>query len=308
MTRLLVGAVLSVVTHGTVVFALVALPRGDTTAPALHVVLVAAPGSASAADQAEGLRRSRGLPKVASRGARPEGVGNRVSAVKVPSALESASPTPPNGTDAFPAMPEQNHEVDTAHSGSRLVTPRADVTSPDPVVREVADERAGPEHGIVSQSGVAASVPEAARVANGPASVVAGGGGSGIAAARSPAGGMSGSGRGSFGDGRANDVEGASIANRSTAGSAPPRYDNARKPAYPSRARERGEQGAVSIMVRVSKTGHVREARIAESSGSALLDDAAIDAIKQWTFHPARRAGQPIEMWVRVPIRFRLED
>jgi periplasmic protein TonB len=38
-----------------------------------------------------------------------------------------------------------------------------------------------------------------------------------------------------------------------------------------------------------------------------VLDDAAIEAVKGWTFVPATQGGQPIAGWVTVPIDFRLQ-
>jgi protein TonB len=45
-----------------------------------------------------------------------------------------------------------------------------------------------------------------------------------------------------------------------------------------------------------------------KSSGSTLLDDAALSGVKGWRFAPARKGLEPIEEWVRVPIVFRLES
>lgn len=90
--------------------------------------------------------------------------------------------------------------------------------------------------------------------------------------------------------------------------SAVPRYKENATPAYPWRARLRGEQGVVLVAVRVTTDGWVGEVVVHRSSGSALLDEAAVAAVTKWRFHPARRGDQPAEAWVNVPIRFRLED
>jgi protein TonB len=44
------------------------------------------------------------------------------------------------------------------------------------------------------------------------------------------------------------------------------------------------------------------------TSGSALLDRAARDAVRGWRFRPAKRAGQTVVGWVDVPVSFRLTD
>ncbi len=87
-----------------------------------------------------------------------------------------------------------------------------------------------------------------------------------------------------------------------------PRYRDNAKPAYPWLARRRGEQGTVVLSVLVTERGRVGHVRVAESSGSPALDEAALAAITRWTFHPSRRGTEPTASWVRVPIRFRLED
>jgi protein TonB len=79
------------------------------------------------------------------------------------------------------------------------------------------------------------------------------------------------------------------------------------KPVYPLAARRRGLQGRVVLAAHVDAEGQCREARVRESSGHALLDDAALATVRRWRFLPARRAGRATDSWVEVPIRFRLE-
>lgn len=89
---------------------------------------------------------------------------------------------------------------------------------------------------------------------------------------------------------------------------AAPRYDDNARPAYPWRARARGEQGTVLLAVHVNERGRVGDARVAKSSGSPALDEAALTAVKRWTFQPARRGGEPVASWVQVPLRFQLDE
>jgi len=79
-------------------------------------------------------------------------------------------------------------------------------------------------------------------------------------------------------------------------------------PNYPYAARRRGMQGRVIIDVRVDRDGEVREAAIASSSGYRILDRAALEAVRQWTFAPARRGDRPVESTIAVPIVFKLEQ
>lgn len=89
---------------------------------------------------------------------------------------------------------------------------------------------------------------------------------------------------------------------------AAPRYDDNAAPAYPWQARLRGDQGMVLLSVLVDRRGQVSDLRVERSSGSRALDEAATEAVRRWTFRPGRRGAEPIESWVQVPVRFRLED
>jgi periplasmic protein TonB len=86
-------------------------------------------------------------------------------------------------------------------------------------------------------------------------------------------------------------------------------YGASPPPAYPVRARRRGEQGTVMLRVLVGADGAVLRAELAQSSGYRRLDAAALEAVrKRWRFIAARRAGEAVESWVLVPIRFTLTE
>ncbi len=85
-----------------------------------------------------------------------------------------------------------------------------------------------------------------------------------------------------------------------------PLYDLNPPPHYPRTARKRNYQGTVMLDVRVTADGSVAQLRIAKSSGYAILDRSAAKSVKGWRFSPALRAGRPVEMWVKVPVRFEL--
>jgi protein TonB len=73
-------------------------------------------------------------------------------------------------------------------------------------------------------------------------------------------------------------------------------------------ARRMGIQGVVVLRVHVRADGSVAMAELAQSSGSQLLDDAALKTVReQWRFLPARLDGTPVESWVEVPIRIVLD-
>jgi periplasmic protein TonB len=81
-----------------------------------------------------------------------------------------------------------------------------------------------------------------------------------------------------------------------------------RPPAYPEIARRRGEQGRVLLRVAVSPAGLPINVSVAESSGFSILDSAAVNAVEQWRFVPATRAGAPVAATADIPLRFRLVD
>jgi len=55
-------------------------------------------------------------------------------------------------------------------------------------------------------------------------------------------------------------------------------------PSYPWVCRKRGQEGVVCLYVKTNKEGHVIEAHLHKSSGHDLLDKAALEAVKSWTF------------------------
>jgi protein TonB len=75
---------------------------------------------------------------------------------------------------------------------------------------------------------------------------------------------------------------------------------------YPPLARRRNYQGTVLLDVLVGRDGTVRDLRLEKSSGYSVLDRSALAAVRTWRFEPARRGTIPIEMWVKVPVRFEM--
>ncbi len=86
----------------------------------------------------------------------------------------------------------------------------------------------------------------------------------------------------------------------------PAQYRQTTLPPYPAAAREQGIEGLVLLEVQVVATGLVGEVRLKSSSGSTILDDAAMKAVKGWTFVPAKRGPRFVESWVEVPVKFAL--
>jgi TonB family protein len=63
---------------------------------------------------------------------------------------------------------------------------------------------------------------------------------------------------------------------------------SAPRPEYPYQAREKKLTGHGLILVRVSAGGSVTSATMQQSSGFAILDHAAIAALKRWRFRPGQ--------------------
>jgi periplasmic protein TonB len=79
------------------------------------------------------------------------------------------------------------------------------------------------------------------------------------------------------------------------------------KPVYPVASRRLGEEGKVTLRVKVSPDGTPITVEIKQSCGFPRLDGAARDAVEHWRFVPARRGDAAIESWVSVPIIFSLQ-
>jgi protein TonB len=78
------------------------------------------------------------------------------------------------------------------------------------------------------------------------------------------------------------------------------------QPAYPQAARRSGAQGLVKVGAIVSESGAATAIEVVLSSGSALLDGAAVEAVRRAAFVPAHRNGLAFACRIVVPIRFQL--
>jgi periplasmic protein TonB len=76
------------------------------------------------------------------------------------------------------------------------------------------------------------------------------------------------------------------------------------KPGYPRRAERARLAGRVLLRIAVSAKGEVTAVVVSESSGHAILDEAAVAAVKDWRFLPAEDDGVRIATTVLLPVRF----
>ena len=78
-------------------------------------------------------------------------------------------------------------------------------------------------------------------------------------------------------------------------------------PAYPMMSRRLGEQGKVMIRALVDEQGHAVDVAIQQSSGKPRLDEAAKKAVMGALFRPYREEGRPEQVYVIVPVIFKME-
>jgi protein TonB len=77
------------------------------------------------------------------------------------------------------------------------------------------------------------------------------------------------------------------------------------RPEYPAIAREARVQGMVMIETLIDTQGRVSEAKVLRSV--PLLDQAALDAVRQWVFAPTLLNGVPVEVLMTVTVSFNLQ-
>ncbi|MEO0267986.1 MAG: TonB family protein [candidate division WOR-3 bacterium] len=77
------------------------------------------------------------------------------------------------------------------------------------------------------------------------------------------------------------------------------------QPEYPEIAKKLGLKGMVIVRVLVDKNGKVIDARILKSSNYPILDEAALNASKEFIFEPVKdEEGKPVEFFTTIPFRF----
>jgi len=87
----------------------------------------------------------------------------------------------------------------------------------------------------------------------------------------------------------------------------PPRPDSRHRnlpPAYPADAMRRRQVGTVHLMIHVTADGIPILVEVAGSSGHPSLDQAAVQAMEQWRFTPARSAAGPVPFSFTLDIHF----
>jgi protein TonB len=76
-------------------------------------------------------------------------------------------------------------------------------------------------------------------------------------------------------------------------------------PVYPLIAREAHVEGVVILEAIIGPRGFVEDVRVLRSI--PLLDQAALDAVRQWTYRPTLLNGVPVPIVMTVTVQFRLQ-
>jgi protein TonB len=76
-------------------------------------------------------------------------------------------------------------------------------------------------------------------------------------------------------------------------------------PIYPEEAKDARVQGVVIIEAVVDASGTVGQTRVLRSI--PMLDQAAVDAVKQWVFTPTLLNGAPAPVIMTVTVNFTLQ-
>jgi protein TonB len=76
-------------------------------------------------------------------------------------------------------------------------------------------------------------------------------------------------------------------------------------PVYPSMARSQHISGNVTLDALIDAQGNVTTMKVL--SGSPVLHQAALEAVKQWKYSPAQLDGTPTSMHLTVTVQFRIQ-
>jgi TonB family protein len=85
-----------------------------------------------------------------------------------------------------------------------------------------------------------------------------------------------------------------------------PRLIKKVEPVYPHEARKALVQGVVVLVVTTDEEGNVSDVAVLKSE-SSLLNQASIDAVKQWKYEPVVSKGSPIPVSFNVTLTYRLK-
>lgn len=75
-------------------------------------------------------------------------------------------------------------------------------------------------------------------------------------------------------------------------------------PVYPFAAFKDRIEGRVAVKFFINKSGNVSEISVESTSGSDILDSAAVDYVRKLEFIPAQANGKPRNIWMTMSFRY----
>lgn len=91
---------------------------------------------------------------------------------------------------------------------------------------------------------------------------------------------------------------------RSSPDFTPPKILRMTWPTYPESARVAGFRGIVRVIAYIDDHGNVPEPYVFYSSGDPVVDQAAVDCVRQWKFQPATLGNAPTTATTILPVNF----
>ena len=86
-----------------------------------------------------------------------------------------------------------------------------------------------------------------------------------------------------------------------------PRFRKRKEPKYPELARQAGKEGVVILEATIGTDGIATEIKVVEELGHGF-DEAAVAALKDSRFVPAKKDKKDVAIRIRIPYRFELDD
>ena len=77
-------------------------------------------------------------------------------------------------------------------------------------------------------------------------------------------------------------------------------------PHYPREAQKQGLEDQVVVRYIIGTDGRVKDVEIIDHAKEKVFDDAALDAIRRWRFHPMVKDGKRVEVVHELAINFQL--
>jgi TonB family protein len=77
---------------------------------------------------------------------------------------------------------------------------------------------------------------------------------------------------------------------------------------YPPILRDAGIGGTVEVWFFISEEGTVIDQRVSEPSAHVQLNEAALEVAEVFRFSPALNRETIVQVWIRLPITFEVEN